>query len=135
MSKCLDCKWFNPQTYECIEEVHDTYVDNEACDKFVQRKECKHRYENCDCNGCSIICHSYPSERGCDFYYECKLDNRYCDEDCEKHEIRHEIKVLEDERGKLYDAATAINLSLARYSDKIIELNEKLKKLENKQEE
>lgn len=135
MSKCKDCKHFIPLTNECNQVDYEINRDDVSCDKFVQRKECKHRYENCDCNGCSIICHSYPSERGCDFYYECKLDNRSCDENCEKHEIRHEIKVLEDERGKLYDAATAINLSLTRYSDKIIELNEKLKKLENKQEE
>ena len=44
---------------------------------------------------------------------------------------RHEIKRLEDERKNLYIAKSAINLALARYSDEITKLIEKLKKLEN----
>lgn len=137
MSKCLECKYFDPQCNECNKENHCPYADrdDETCSKFEKRKECEHRYENCDCNGCSIICHSYPSEKGCDFYYQCKLDNRYCDENCEKHNLRHEIKELEEEKGKLYAASTAINLSIARYSNKINELNKKLEELKNKDNE
>lgn len=99
MSKCLDCKYYDPHCNECNKNDHCSYAyrDDEACDKFEQRKQCKHRYENCDINGCSIICHKCPSECGCDFYYQCKLDDYYCDENCEIHEDRHELKVLEDE--------------------------------------
>ena len=130
MSRCLDCKYYDPQCNDCNKNDHYAYRNDEACDKFEQRKECEHRYENCDINGCSIICHRSPSECGCNFYYECKLDNRYCDEKCEIHRTRHQIKSLEDERKNLYIAKSAINLALTRYNDKITELIEKLKKLE-----
>lgn len=128
MSKCLDCKYFDPQCNECNKENH-CYIanrDDEACDKFVQRKECEHKYENCDCNGCSIICHSYPSERGCDFYYECKLDNRYCDEKCEIHKDRYEIKNLSEEISKLYEAKRTIEKAIERYNENIKEIEERL---------
>ena len=128
MSKCIECKWFDPQFNDCIKDDHYTYKDDEACDKFELRKECEHRYENCDINGCSIICHSYPSERGCVFYYECKLDNRRCDENCEHHENRREINDLSEERSKLYDAKRIIEKTIKRYDEKIKELEEKLKK-------
>jgi len=133
MSKCLDCKWFDPQCNECNQDNHCpcVYRDDEACDKFEQRKECKHRYENCDMNGCSIICHSFPSEKGCGFIYRCNEDDYLCDEKCELHRTRHQIKSLEDERKNLYIAKSAINLALARYSDEITKLIEKLKKLDS----
>lgn len=132
MSKCLDCKYYDPHCNECNKDNHCYFAnrDDEVCDKFEQRKKCEHRYENCDINGCSIICHRNPSERGCDFYYECTLDDRYCDEKCEIHMTKHQIKSLENEREKLYIAKSAIDLALTRYNDEINELIEKLKKLE-----
>ena len=131
MSKCLDCRWFDPQCNECNQDNHCpcVYRDDEACDKFEQRKKCEHRYENCDINGCSIICHKFPSECGCDFYYQCKLDNYYCDENCEKHKNRKELEDLKEEMFNLYDAMSAIDKVITRFKNKIKELEEKLNKV------
>lgn len=131
MSKCLECKWFNPQCNDCNKDDHYTYKDDEACDKFEKRKECEYRYENCDCNGCSIICHQYPSECGCDFYYQCKLDNYYCDENCEKHEIRKKLEDIKKEKSDLYDAKYTIEKILDKYNIKIEELEKKLETFKN----
>lgn len=136
---CKKCVFYNTLEDECNNdkwyETHCRHEEFVPCELFKAIKECKYRYENCDVNGCSIICHQMPSECGCKFYYECKLDGYRCDEKCEIHNIRHEIKVLKEERGKMYVAKTAVELSLARYLDKITELNEKLNKLENKHED
>ena len=128
MSKCLDCKWFDPQCNECNQDNHCPFAnrDDEVCDKFEQRKKCEHRYENCDINGCSIICHSYPSERGCDFYYECKLDNRYCDENCERHEKRAKLNKLKTQLGKLYSSKTFIEELIEEYKENISKLEKEL---------
>ena len=130
MSECKDCKYFDTSCNDCIKDDHDAYKDDKSCSEFEQRKECKQRYERCYEN-CSIICHRLPSECGCDFNYCCNEDDYLCDEKCELHRTRHEIKRLEDERKNLYIAKSAINLALARYSDEITKLIEKLKKLEN----
>ena len=131
MTKCIECKYFDPQCNDCNKDDHYAYRDDEACDKFAQRKECEHRYENCDINGCSIICHRSPSECGCNFYYECKLDNRYCDEKCEFHKDRHDLNVLREEKSNLYKAKVSIEKSIERYENMIKELESKIEK-ENK---
>lgn len=133
MSKCLDCKYYDPQCNECDKNDHCPYAyrDDEACDKFEQRKKCEYRYENCDINGCSIICHRYPSECGCDFYYQCKLDDYYCDEKCEIHKDIHELETLKEEYSKLLVAEKAIKLAIVRYSNKI---NKLIKKIEKEKE-
>ena len=132
MSKCKECKYFDPQFNDCKKDNHYTYSDDESCNKFEKRKECKFKYENCDINSCSIICHKTPSECGCDFYYECTLDDRYCDERCEEHKDRQELNILNKERCDLVKAKESIEKSIKRYDEKIKEIEEKLNKNKGK---
>ena len=118
MNKCKDCINFSTYTYECIIDEHDTYPDDEACSCFKKRKDCKHKFEKCDEN-CSIICHRSPSERGCEFYYECDLDDYLCDEKCEKHEKRCKLNKLKETISKLYDSKRLIETLIEEHKKEI----------------
>jgi len=128
MHKCLNCIYFNPSYYECDnekwEKTHCRFDEPEPCEYFVERKKCKYRYENCDMNGCSIICHRSASEHECHFNYCCDLDDRLCDENCRPHELRHELEHEKENLHKMFDTK--------RFMEKMIdETNIKIEKLEN----
>ena len=40
MTKCIECKYFDPHFNECNKDNHCPYANrnDEACDKFIQRK-------------------------------------------------------------------------------------------------
>lgn len=107
MSECIKCKFYNPNFQDCENEEwcksHCRYDEPTICEHYVERKNCEHKFENCDINGCSIICHRTPSESGCKFYYECKLDGFPCNEDCQKHYKRKEFSDKKKELQKLWD--------------------------------
>lgn len=129
---CANCKFFDSLELECNNDnwykTHCRFEECTPCEFFEAIKECEHKFENCDINGCSILCHSTPSERGCKFYYQCKLDDFPCDEKCEKHKDRHNLEALRKEKGDLIRAKESIEKSVKRYDKKINELEEKIKK-------
>ena len=133
MNKCKDCINFSTYTYECIIDEHDTYPDDESCSCFKKRKDCEHKFEKCYEN-CSIICHRLPSERGCEFHYECDLDDFYCDEKCELHKDRYKLNILNKEKFDLVKAKESIEKSIKRYDEKINEIEAKLKNEDKKNE-
>lgn len=131
MNKCLNCIYFNPSNGECDneewEKTHCRFDKPEPCEHFVKRKFCSHRFENCDMNGCDVICHKCPSDHGCYFYYWCDLDDSPCYENCRSHELRHK---LEQEREKLHKM-----FETKKFMEKMIEETQlKIEKLEKEYE-
>ena len=126
-TKCHDCIYYDELDQDCIKDQYDGCdLLGDKCTIFKARKKCEHRYENCDINGCSIICHGCPSERGCDFYYECRLDNRRCDENCEKHEKRHKLNLLREKLSKLYDSKRLLESLIEEYKKEANTLEEEI---------
>ena len=95
--KCHDCVYYDELGQDCIKDQYDgCELLADKCTVFKERKKCDNRYE--DCSGmCSIICHKFPSDAGCKFIYKCKIDDYACDEKCDKHQLRHDIKEKNEE--------------------------------------
>lgn len=130
MSECIECKFYNPILEDCENEEwcksHCRYDEPTKCEHYIERKKCEHKFENCDINSCSIICHSLPSERGCKFYYQCKLDNYPCHEDCQKHYKRKEFSDKKKELQKLWDMRKFIDELINKCQNDIEKLKEEV---------
>ena len=130
MSECIKCKFYNPTLEDCENEEwcksHCRYDEPAKCEHYIERKKCEHKFENCDINGCSILCHSMPSERGCKFYYQCKLDGYPCWEDCQKHYKRKEFTDKKNELQKLWDMRKFIDELINKCQNDIERLKEEV---------
>lgn len=127
--KCHDCVYYDELDQDCIKDQYDGCgLLADKCTIFKERKKCNNRYE--DCSGmCDIICHKFPSDAGCKFIYKCKLDDYACDEKCENHQLRHNLKEKQEELSKLYDTQKFIEKLIEKNKIEIEELNNKRNEL------
>ena len=125
-TRCHDCVYYDELCQDCTKAQYDgCALLEDKCTIFKARKECKHRYEKCYEN-CSILCHSCPSDRGCEFWFECDLDDHKCDEKCEKHEARHKLNSLSEKLSKLHDSKRLLESLIEEYKIEIHTLKEKI---------
>ena len=128
---CYKCKDYDPRERDCFNEEyclsHCRWDDlpEKECQYFSPRKECNHRHEKCS-ESCSILCHSCPSDRGCEFWFECDLDDYPCDEKCEKHEERYKLNSLTEKLSKLHDSKRLLESLIEEYKIEIHTLKEKI---------
>lgn len=133
---CYNCKHYDPRERDCFNEEYCNHhcrwddLPEKECQYFSPRKECNHRYEKCYEN-CSILCHSCPSDRGCEFWFECDLDNYGCDEKCRFHTSRYELKHKKETLSKLYDSKRLMEKLIKEYEADIKEIEEDLKDEDN----
>ena len=130
MDNCINCQFYDTIERDCSneqwEKSHCRYDEPSPCEFYVERKKCPHKYEDCDINGCSIICHSMPSERGCKFYYKCELDDYPCNEKCEIHFKRKELEDKKNELSELHKTKKLIEKLIDRTNTDSNKLQEEL---------
>ena len=128
---CYNCIYYDTREDSCFNETwcktHCRFDDlpEKDCEYFSPRKKCKHRFEECYQN-CSIICRRMPSETGCEYWFKCDLDDYGCDEECEKHQKRHELEEKRTILSKLYYSKSLIEELIDRYTQDIETLKKEL---------
>ena len=117
MEKCIDCKYYDPFLKQCENDEACSIrcrCNENICKYFTKRKECKHRYEHCQ-EDCCVICKKLPSEKGCDYWFQCDLDDSSCDEDCKRHQKQHDLEELQTEIIRLKQAKNTIESLVEKF--------------------
>lgn len=125
-NQCLTCKYYITEEDDCEKDYPEVCLEKYKCGEYEPRfkkDECGHRYEDCrDCMpNCTNVCMRKPSEHHCTFKYICDLDRWVCDENCERHERRKNMKDSRAELERLVETKKMVDAYRSAYPGKSIE--------------